>query len=112
MDIKALAEELGLEENDALRLVRTFIEATEQDLLLLERAFADQDADQVRMLAHHIKGSASNLELTAITEAALAIEEKARSNVLEDTEPQVTVIRSGLDSIRAEMTPREKRICR
>jgi HPt (histidine-containing phosphotransfer) domain-containing protein len=107
MDIKALAEELGLEENDALRLVQTFIETTGQDLLLLERAFADQDADQVRKLAHHIKGAASNLELTVITEAALAIEEKARSNILAGTEPQIAAIRSGLDSIRAEMTSRD-----
>jgi len=107
MEIKVLAEELGLEENDALRLVQTFIETTEQDLLLLERAFADQDADQVRKLAHHIKGAASNLELTDITEAALAIEEKARSNLLEDTERQLTAIRSGLDSMRAEMASRD-----
>ena len=104
MDIKALAEELGLEENDALRLVQIFIEATEQDLLLLERAFADQDADQVRKLAHHIKGAASNLELTVITEAALAIEEKVCSNLLEDTEPQIAAIRSGLDSMCTELT--------
>ncbi len=104
MDIKALAEELGLEENDALRLVQIFIEATEQDLLLLERAFADQDADQVRKLAHQIKGAASTLELTAITEAALAIEEKARSNLLEDTESRIAAIRSGLDSLCTEMT--------
>lgn len=106
MDIKALAEELGLEENDALRLVQTFIETTDQDLLLLERAFADQNADQARKLAHHIKGAASNLELTVITEAALAIEEKARANILEGTAPQIAAIRSGLDSIRAEMTSR------
>ena len=107
MDIKALAEELGLEENDALRLVQTFIETTDQDLLLLERAFVDQDAEQVRKLAHHIKGAASNLELKVITEAALAIEEKARSNILAGTEPQIAAIRSGLDSIRAEMTSRD-----
>ena len=99
-----MAEELGLEENDALRLVQIFIETTEQDLLLLERAFADQDADQVRKLAHHIKGAARNLELTAITEAALAIEEKVCSNLLEDTEPQIAAIRSGLDSMCTEMT--------
>jgi HPt (histidine-containing phosphotransfer) domain-containing protein len=107
MDIKSLAEELGLEENDALRLVQTFIETTEQDLLLLERAFADQDAAQVSKLAHHIKGAASNLELTDIAEAALAIEEKSRSNILEDTEPQITAICSELDSIRAEIVSRD-----
>lgn len=107
MDIKALAEELCVEENDALRLVQTFIETTEKDLFLLEQALADQDTDQVGKLAHHIKGTASNLELTTITEAALAIEERARSNMFEDTEPQITAIRIELDSIRAEMASRD-----
>jgi HPt (histidine-containing phosphotransfer) domain-containing protein len=107
MDIKNLAEELGLEENDALRLVRTFIETTEQDLLLLEQAIADQDADLVRRLAHHIKGAASNLELTDIAEAAWAIEEKGRSNSFEDTEPQIAAVRSGLDSIRVDMISKD-----
>jgi len=107
MDIKALAEELGLEENDALQLLQTFIETTEQDLLLLERAFAEQDAEQVRKLAHHIKGAANNLELTDIAEAALAIEEQSRANKLEDTEPQIEAIHSELDSIRAEIVSKD-----
>jgi HPt (histidine-containing phosphotransfer) domain-containing protein len=107
MDIKNLAEELGLEENDALRLVRTFIETTEQDLLLLEQAIADQDADQVRKLAHHIKGASSNLELTDIAEAARTIEEKGRANSFEDTEPQIAAVRSGLDSIRVDMISKD-----
>jgi HPt (histidine-containing phosphotransfer) domain-containing protein len=100
MDIKDLAEEFGLEENDVLRLVQTFIETTEQDLLLLAQAIADQDADQVRRVAHHIKGAGNNLELTDIAEAALAIEEKGRLNMLENTELQIAAIRSGLDSVR------------
>ena len=103
MDIKALANELGLEEDESLRLVQTFIETTEQDLFLLEQAFAAQEAERVRKLAHHIKGAASNLELTSITKAALAIEERACSNLLEGTEPQIAAIRSELDSIRAEI---------
>jgi HPt (histidine-containing phosphotransfer) domain-containing protein len=107
MDIKTLAEELGLEEDGVLRLVQTFIKTTEKDLFLLERAFADQDADQVRKLAHHIKGAASNLELTAITEAALTIEEWTHSNLFENTEPQIAAIRRNLDAIRAEMVSRK-----
>jgi HPt (histidine-containing phosphotransfer) domain-containing protein len=107
MDIKNLAEELGLEENDVLRFVRTFIETTEQDLLPLAQAIADQDADQVKKLAHHIKGAASNLELTDIADAARTIEGKGRSNSLEDTEPQIAAIRSGLDSIRADLISKD-----
>lgn len=107
MDIKNLAEELSLEEDDALRLVRTFIETTEQDLLLLEQAIADKDADLVRRLAHHIKGAASNLELSDIAEAMRTIEEKGRSNSVEDTEPEIVAVRSGLDSIRVDIISKD-----
>ena len=107
MDIKNLAEELSLEENDARRLVRTFIERTEQDLLLLEQAIADKDADLVRRLAHHIKGAASNLELSDIAEAMRTIEEKGRSNSVEDTEPEIAAVRSGLDSIRVDIISKD-----
>jgi HPt (histidine-containing phosphotransfer) domain-containing protein len=107
MDIKNLSEELGLEENDVLRLVRTFIDSTEQDLLLLAQAIADHDADQVRKLAHHIKGAASNLELNDIADATRTIEEKGRSKSFEATEPQFAAIRRGLDSIRADMISKD-----
>ena len=107
MDIKTLAAELGLEEKEALRLVQTFVEATEQDLLLLEQALADQDTDQVIKLVHHIKGAASNLELTPIIESARSIEQGARSHMLEDTEAQIAAMRSKLESIRGEMVVKD-----
>jgi HPt (histidine-containing phosphotransfer) domain-containing protein len=107
MDITSLAEELGLEETDARRLVETFLEATEQDLLLLNRAMSDRDSERIRRTAHHIKGAASNLELSAVTAAALRIEETACSGRFEEAALQIPVIRSELHRIRAELRPGE-----
>lgn len=107
MDVRTLAEELGLEEEDVRRLVLTFLDSTEQDLVLLGQAFSDQDAETLRATAHHIKGAAGNLELSEITKAALAIEEKARSGIVEDPAAHIAVIRSRLNMIRTQLSPKE-----
>jgi HPt (histidine-containing phosphotransfer) domain-containing protein len=104
VDIAALAAELGLEEGDVRRLVRTFLEATAEDLAQLSRAYADGDADELGSIAHHIRGAASNLELGEIAEAALAIEANARSGLAEDPVRLVERIRTLLGVIRAELT--------
>jgi HPt (histidine-containing phosphotransfer) domain-containing protein len=105
MDIATMAEELGLEVEDVLRLIRTFLDSTEQDLVLLGQAFSDKDAEHLRVTAHHIKGAAGNLEFSEIAEAALAIEEKARCGIIEDPAAAIKLIRSRLDSIRAQLLP-------
>lgn len=107
MDITTLAEGLGLEEEDGRRLVLTFLESTEQDLLLLEQAFSKRDAEKIRATAHHIKGAASSLELKVIAEAALAIEEEARSGIIEDPAAPIKSIRDRLDMIRIRLSPEE-----
>ena len=103
MDIEGIAEELGLEAEDVRRLVLTFLESTEQDILLLGEAFSEGDAEKLRAAAHHIKGAAANLELNEIAEAAKEIEDKARSGILEDPAAQLKVIQDRLDAIRNQI---------
>jgi len=107
MDIKSMAEELGLEAEEMRRLVLTFLESTEQDILLLGQAFAEGDAEKLRAAAHHIKGAAANLELNEIAEAAKGIEDKARSGILEDPAAQAKVIQDRLDTIRNQVAVEE-----
>jgi HPt (histidine-containing phosphotransfer) domain-containing protein len=107
MNVTNLAEELGLEEEDVRRLIQTFLESTEKDLILLGQAFSEGDAEKLGSLAHHIKGAARSLELNGIAEAALAVENKARSGVLEDPVSLIQRIRTRLESIRAELSMRE-----
>ena len=107
MDITTLAEDLGLEEEDVRRLVLTFLDSTEQDLVQLTQAFSDQDADKLRKTAHHIKGAAVNLELSEIAEAALVIEEKAGCGIAEDPAAHIAHIRNRLDMIRCQLSLKE-----
>ena len=104
MDIETLAAELGLEEEDVRRLVLTFVDSTEQDLELLGEAYCAKDVEQLRATAHHIKGAADALELNGIAEAAGSIEERACSGIIEDPAGSIKLIRSRLDSIRAQLS--------
>jgi HPt (histidine-containing phosphotransfer) domain-containing protein len=107
MDVSILAEELGLEVDEVRRLLLTFLESTEQDLLLLERAFSEGDAEELRAVAHHIKGAARNLELNGIAGTAVEIEDKARSGILEDPASSIQFIRSRVESIRTQVSSRQ-----
>lgn len=107
MDIATLARELGLEEVDVRRLILSFLDSTEQDLVQLDRAFSERDAEQLRAIAHHIKGAAGSLELNEIAEAAQAIEEKVRSGNIDDPAAPIKLIRSRLDMIRTQLSTKE-----
>jgi HPt (histidine-containing phosphotransfer) domain-containing protein len=107
MDIATLAMDLGLEEEDVRRLVLTFLDSTEQDLVQLGRAFSERDAGQLRATAHHIKGAACSLKLNEIAEAALAIEEKVRSGTIEDPAAPIELMRSRLEMIRSQLSTKE-----
>jgi HPt (histidine-containing phosphotransfer) domain-containing protein len=104
MDIEVLAEELGLEKAGALRIVRTFLDSTAQNLVQLTHALEEQDTDEVTRMAHHIKGAAGNLELTAISEAALMIEEQAKNKDLRGAEQQAATILKQLKALREELS--------
>ena len=52
MDIEHMAEELGLEAHEVRRLVLTFLESTDQDLILLRRAFSEGDAETIERLIY------------------------------------------------------------
>jgi HPt (histidine-containing phosphotransfer) domain-containing protein len=103
MNISVMAAELGLEEEDVRRMVRTFLDSTEEDLMRLSRAYSEGDTGKIGTIAHHIRGAASNLELPEIAEAALGIEKNARSGLGEDPAGLVERIRSRLGVIRTEL---------
>jgi HPt (histidine-containing phosphotransfer) domain-containing protein len=107
MDITALAAELGLKEEDVRRLILTFLDSTEQDLVLLGEAFSERDAEKLHATAHHIRGAAGNLELNEIAEEARKIEEKASGGVIEDLSDSISFINSRLDMIRTDLPLKE-----
>ena len=103
MNIRDLAEGLGLDEGGARALLGTFVSATEGDLVRLERAAGAADAPEASAVAHHIKGAAAGLELEAIREAALAAETAARAGDVAPTVAAVTTIRQALAELKTQL---------
>jgi CheY-like chemotaxis protein/HPt (histidine-containing phosphotransfer) domain-containing protein len=63
-------------------LAQMFAEESERNLADIRSAFQAGDAKLLERLAHTVKGSASNIGATFVTQAGLALEEKARAGDL------------------------------
>ena len=101
MNIKKLAEKLGLEEDEYLELIELFIETGGADFQKIESSLANNDADQVMRSAHTIKGAAGNLGLMEMSELAKLIEENAGNDTLEGLDKAVSTLRTHFESITA-----------
>ncbi len=99
MDIRQLAENLGLEEEEYLELIGLFIETGVSDLNKLQSAIEEGSAEKAVNAAHSIKGAAMNLGLTELSEIAKEIEEKARNDRLERTAEPARLLQERLDVI-------------
>lgn len=99
MDIRQLAENLGLEEEEYLELIELFIETGMSDLNKLQSAIEEGSAEKAVNAAHSLKGAAMNLGLTELSEIAKEIEEKAGNDRLETSGEPARLLQEKLDII-------------
>jgi len=97
MDIKALADDLGLDEDEYLELIDLLVDTGMVDLSNMESAVKAGDADTAARAAHSIKGASGNLGVMDIYELAKAIEAELRNNNLAAIEGQLKEIREKLE---------------
>jgi len=86
MDVKKLAENLGLDLEDFNELFELYMEVTSSEFQELKAAFRDGDVERVHEKAHSIKGSSGNLGLDELYELAKQIDDRARVNSLNGLE--------------------------
>jgi len=86
MEVKTLAENLGLEVEEFNELFELYRETTFSDLEELKFAISNGDAEMVHEKAHSIKGASGNLGFDELYEAAKAIDDRARVNSLDELE--------------------------
>lgn len=103
MDVKGLADNLGLEEEEYLELLELFLETTESNLEKLRVGIDRGNTEEVVASSHSIKGSSANLGLEEISEAAKGVEEKARQNGLEGAAQALDFIKGQCDRIAGEI---------
>ena len=110
MDFKALAGNLGLEEEEYMELIELFIERSMSDLKKLETAIKSGNADEAADAAHSMKGAAGNLGIMDFYESAAKIEMAAREGTLEGFSVAIQSLREKLKDIdglagNEELTP-------
>ena len=101
MNVKELAENLGLEEDEYRELIELFIDTGRADFQKIEAGLTNGDADQVMRSAHTLKGAAGNLGLMEISDLAKSIEESASSHTLDGLDQALSSLRAHFESITA-----------
>ena len=96
MNLKQLALELGLEQEEFSELLTLFIETSESDLLKIQEGINNGETEQVADAAHSIKGASANLGFMDISSDAKSIEQAVHNNHLEDLIENIKKIRERL----------------
>jgi HPt (histidine-containing phosphotransfer) domain-containing protein len=99
VDIKKLAQDLDLEEDEFLELIVLFIETGRADLEQLKSAFAEGNAEKIAFAAHSLKGSSANFGFFDIFNGAKEIEAKAHKNDIDSVLSSVRVLEKKLEEI-------------
>jgi HPt (histidine-containing phosphotransfer) domain-containing protein len=108
MNLKALAENSELEEDEFLELVCLFLNTSSSELDKLRSAIEKGNAQRVAGLAHSIKGAAVTLGLTEIFEYAKKLETDAQANNLKGAARWVGSIQEELDRIAKGLEQKNK----
>jgi len=103
MNIKELAENLGLEEDEYLEILELFIDTGMADIEKLSSAIEEGNTEEASQAAHSLKGASGNLGLMEIYDVALKSEEAARNNSLDGLAESVQTLKEELNSL-AEVT--------
>ena len=99
MNIRELAENLGLEEDEYLELLELFIDTGMVDIEKLRSAVKEGNAEKAAQAAHSIKGASGNLGLMEIYDVARKSEEEARNNSLIELTESAQTLKEQFDSL-------------
>jgi HPt (histidine-containing phosphotransfer) domain-containing protein len=99
MDIKELAENLGLEEDEYLELLELFIDTGIVDVEKIRSAVEEGNAEEAGNAAHSLKGASGSLGLMEIYDLAQKTEKEARNNSLDGLAESVQTLKAQIDSL-------------
>ncbi|MCX5905661.1 MAG: Hpt domain-containing protein [Deltaproteobacteria bacterium] len=96
MDIQVLAENLEMEPEEIVGLVKLFHETSVANLEILLAALAQGNLREVAEAAHRIRNGAIDLGLQGTHKAAKEVEMQANQNTLKGVEKSVTTLQEKL----------------
>lgn len=101
MNLKEIAESLGLDEDEYGQMIDLFFESGGADLKKLEAAVAKSNAKQGHAASHSLKGSAGSLGLMVLYEKTTLIDDKLREGDLDGVAEMVADLREEYDRFAA-----------
>jgi HPt (histidine-containing phosphotransfer) domain-containing protein len=108
MDLRKMAEDLGLAYDEFLDLLSLFVRTGRHDLEKLREAFETEHFLGVAEAAHSITGASGNLGFAELAEVAKGVELKAREEMLSSTGAAISVIDERLDEIADNLKQHER----
>jgi HPt (histidine-containing phosphotransfer) domain-containing protein len=100
LPIKEIARAQGIDEEDALEIVKSFVEYTsETDLPALDASLKSGHFSVARQRAHSIKGAALNLNLKEVAAYAAQIERECVASDPEGTQDLLEALTKRLNEI-------------
>jgi HPt (histidine-containing phosphotransfer) domain-containing protein len=106
LDHSRIEELLAMGEGAAVlveRAVDNFVSRVPETVSGLREAVARRDGEELRALAHRLKGSALNLGASRVAEISLALEETGRTGATDRAAPLVAELAAALDEASAAL---------
>ena len=102
MDLAALAENLGLEEDEFAELMDLFVETGRVQISELRDAENAGDAEEIRRIAHSLKGASGNLGFMEISQLSKKIEEQIKSENHENIRDTIEKMNRLIDALSSK----------
>ena len=99
MNIKALAENMGLDEAEYMDLLQLFIDTSTADLQKLAQAVSKGDSEKAAAAAHSLKGAGLNMGLTEFAEIAEQSAADVRQGNMAEVLPFIQKMNQLLDEL-------------
>jgi PAS domain S-box-containing protein len=106
LDISRIEELLDMGEGAEVlvhKAVDNFVTRVPETVTGLREAVARQDAEELRALAHRLKGSALNLGASRVAQVSLALEESGREDRTEEAAPLLVELEAALGEASAAL---------
>jgi len=100
-DLDGLAMLEEVMEEEFPELVRVFLQDSSPRCEALRSAFAAQDSEQVREIAHSFKGASANLSAVQLAELCFVVETAGRENNLAGLNDKIDAIEAEFAQVKA-----------
>lgn len=99
--INKMIDELGFDRNTAVEFFTDYLKFLPESILELKKMAEENNFEELKKLAHKIKGSSSNLRIEKITQLSIMLEKEASNENKEACLSLISEIKNHLDNLNA-----------